>query len=149
VHFNWKARKPACIDGRQWPTPYYAQNIAWMDVTTCWKWFNKVFYPSVKARTGRPVLLLLDNVPGHFAAFERQGVTVVFFPPGCTAWRQPCGMEIIATLKKLYMSIYLKNILSFFDLDDETKELKRQEGANLGRGSTGVDFGNPAHILGA
>jgi DDE superfamily endonuclease len=73
-----KARKPACIAIRQWSSSYYLQNIAWMDVTTWWKWFDEVFHPTVKTRTGRPVLLLLNNVRGHLAAFERQGVRFVF-----------------------------------------------------------------------
>ena len=91
-----KPKSPACSKQRQWPIKYFSQGKAWMDVDTCWKWFNEVFYPEVKKRTGRPVLLLMDNAPGHFAAFERGNVKVEFFPPNCTSWKQSCDMGIIA-----------------------------------------------------
>ena len=39
-----KPKEPACIKDRQWPIPYVNQAKAWMDVETCWKWFNDVFF---------------------------------------------------------------------------------------------------------
>jgi hypothetical protein len=84
-----KPKAPTCIKDRQWPVPYFNQAKAWMDVETCWKWFNKVFPPEVKKRIGRRVFLLLDNAPRHFEAFERDNVRIVFFPPNCTSWKQP------------------------------------------------------------
>jgi len=48
-----KPKAPAYIKDRQWPVPYFSQAKAWMDVETCWKWFNEVFLPKVKKRTGR------------------------------------------------------------------------------------------------
>jgi hypothetical protein len=95
-----KPKELVCIKDRHWPVPYFNQAKAWMDMETCWKWFNEVFVPKVKRRTGRPVLLLMDNAPGHFDAFERNNIRVVFFPPNYTSWKQPCDMGIIATLKK-------------------------------------------------
>jgi hypothetical protein len=56
-----KPKEPACIKDRHWPVPYFNQAKAWMDVETCWKWFNEVFVLEVKRRTGRPVLFLMDN----------------------------------------------------------------------------------------
>jgi hypothetical protein len=40
-----KPKAPACIKDHQWPVPYFSQAKAWMDVETCWKWFNEVFIP--------------------------------------------------------------------------------------------------------
>ncbi|XP_065653037.1 jerky protein homolog-like [Hydra vulgaris] len=117
-----KAARLACIVGRTWPIPYFCQKNAWMDVSICWKWFNEVFYPEVKHKTGLPVLLLLDNVPGHFEAFEPNLIKVVFFPPNCTSWKQPCDMGIIATFKKRYKYLYLSDILSYYSLNVNTKE---------------------------
>jgi hypothetical protein len=82
-----KAKTLACIKDRQWPVPYFNQAKAWMDVETCWKWFNEVFLLEVKKRIGRQVLLPLDNAPGHFEAFERDNVRIIFFPPNCTSWK--------------------------------------------------------------
>ena len=70
-------RKPkflACIKSREWPVKYISMNKAWMDVSTCWKWFEEVFYSEVRKRTERPVLLLMDNAPGHFPAFKRNNI---------------------------------------------------------------------------
>jgi hypothetical protein len=105
-----------------------------MDMETCWKSFNEVFVPEIKRRTGRPVLLLMDNAPGHFDAFERDNIHVVFFPPNSTSWKQPCDMGIIAALKKQYKFLYLKDILDFYELDEQLKQQKRELGKRLRRG---------------
>ncbi len=115
----------------------------------CWKWFNKVFIPEVKKRTGRQVLLLLDNALGHFEAFERDNVRIVFFPPNCTSWKQPCDMGIIAALKKRFKYLYLKDVLDFYELDEEAKLRKKMQGQRLRRGAAGDAYGNPAHLLDA
>ena len=85
MHINGKAKVSRLYKNRTWPLKYISHNKAWMDVATCWKWFGDVFYPEVKRRTERPVLLLLANAPGHFRAFERNDVKVVLFPPNCTS----------------------------------------------------------------
>jgi hypothetical protein len=120
-----------------------------MDVETCWRWFDDVFAPEVRKRTGRRVLLLMDNAPGHFEAFEKDNITIAFFPPNCTSWKQPCYMGIIAALKKLYKYLYLKDVLGFYELEEDVKRRKREQGERLRRGSAGVTYGNPAHLLDA
>ena len=144
-----KYKEPACIKNREWPLKYLNQNKAWMDVETCWKWFNEVFFPEVRKRTGRRVLLLMDNAPGHFEAFERDNVKVAFLPPNCTSWKQPCDMGIIAALKKRYKYLYLKDVLEFYELDDNSKIHKKEQSKRLRRGAAGVAYGNPAHLLDA
>ena len=144
-----KPKFPACIRNREWPVKYFNQNKAWMDVATCWKWFEEVFYPQVRKKTGRPVLLLMDNAPGHFAAFEKNNIKVVFFPPNCSSWKQPCDMGIIAALKKRYKYLYLKDVLNFYELDENLKALKKEQAKRLPRGAAGVAYGNPAHLLDA
>ena len=81
-----------------------------MDVATSWEWFEEVFYPEVRKRIGRPVLFLMDNAPGHFPTFERNNIKVVFFPPNCTSWKQPCDVEIIAARKK-GINIYISKMV--------------------------------------
>jgi DDE superfamily endonuclease len=120
-----------------------------MDVETCWKWFNEVFYPEVKKRTHQQVLLLLDNSPAHFDAFERDGVRVVFFPPNCTSWKQPCNMGIIAALKKRYKYLYLIDIFDHYELGEDIKTQIQNQAKRLQRGSAGVSYGHPAHLLDA
>jgi hypothetical protein len=145
----YKPKAPACSKDRQWPIPYFSQAKAWMDVETCWKWFNKVFLPEVKKRTGRRIFLLLDNAPGHFEAFECDNVRIVFFPPNCTSWKQPCNMGIIVALKKRFKYLYLKDVLDFYELDEEAKLQMKMQGRRLRRGAVGVAYENPAHLLDA
>ena len=142
-----KPKVPSCIKNREWPVTYISQNKAWMDVTTCWKWFEEVFYPQVRRRTGRPILLLMDNAPGHFVAFEKNNVKVVFFPPNCTSWKQPCDLGIIAALKKRYKYLYLKDVLGFYELDKDLKARKKEQAKRLPRGAAGVAYRNSAHLL--
>ncbi len=120
-----KPKEPACIKDKQWPIPYFNQAKAWMDVKTYWKWFNEVFYPEVKKWTGHRVLLLMDNAPEHFEAFECDNIQIVFFPPNCTSWKQPYDMGIIAALKKWYKYLYLKDVLDFYEFNDEAKKWKK------------------------
>jgi hypothetical protein len=39
-----KPKAPAYIKDHQWLVPYFSQTKAWMDVETCWKWFNECFF---------------------------------------------------------------------------------------------------------
>ena len=102
-----------------------------MDVKTCWKWFDEVFVPEVKKRTGCHILLLMDNAPGHFEAFECDNIQIVFFPLNCTSWKQPCDMGIIAALKKRYKYLYLKDVLDFYKLEEQEKLRKKDPGQRL------------------
>ena len=120
-----------------------------MDIPTCWKWFNEVFFPSLKKRTSKYFLLLLDNAPGHFDAFERDNVRIVFFPPNCTSWKQPCDMGINAALKKKYKYLYLKDVLSFYNLSEASKNQMKGSVSRLRRGTAGVDYGKPVYPLDA
>ncbi len=76
-----KPKEPTCIKDWQWPIPYFNQTKAWMDVKTCYKWFNEVFYRKVKKRTKHRILLLMDNASGHFETFERDNIQIVFLSP--------------------------------------------------------------------
>ena len=140
---------PTCIIGREWPIPYYNQKNAWMDTSTFMKWFNDIFYPEVTKRTGRPVLLLLDNAPGHSSEFVRNNVTVKFFPPNVTSWKQPMDMGIIAAMKKRYKYILLKEIIGFHDLPAESKQQRIEGAQRMRRGAAGVFYGRPATLLDA
>ena len=66
-----KSKILACSVGKHWPIPYCSQHKAWMDQPTYQKWFDTVFLPEVQKHNGFPVLLLLDNAPGHFNGFKK------------------------------------------------------------------------------
>ena len=144
-----KYNKPACFNSQKCPLKYAAQKRAWMDIPTCWNWFNNVFFPEVRKRTSRPVLLLMDNAPGHFETFQRENVAVHFFPPNVTSWKQPCDLGMIAALKKRYKFLYLKDMLSFYELNTTNQKLLKDESLKMRRGSVGVHYGRPATLLDA
>ncbi len=56
-------------------------------------------------------------------------------------------MGIIAALKKRYKYLYLKDILDFYELDEQLKQRKRELGQRLRRGATRVSYENLAHLL--
>jgi hypothetical protein len=58
-------------------------------------------------------------------------------------------MGIIATLKKRFKYLYLKDVFDFYELDEETKLQKKIQGRRLQRGVAGVAYKNPTHLLDA
>ena len=91
----------------------------------------------------------MDNAPGHFETFQRENVAVHFFPPNVTSWKQPCDLGMIAALKKRYKFLYLKDMLSFYELNTTNQKLLKDESLKMRRGSVGVHYGRPATLLDA
>ncbi len=58
-------------------------------------------------------------------------------------------MGIIVALKKQYKYLYLKDVLDFYELDDEANYWKKDQGRRLCWRTTGVLYKNPAHLLDA
>jgi hypothetical protein len=58
-------------------------------------------------------------------------------------------MGIIAALKKRYKYMYVKDILDFYEFDDEVKNRKKNQGRRLHQGAAKVLYGNPLHLLDA
>jgi hypothetical protein len=56
-------------------------------------------------------------------------------------------MGIIAALKKRFKYLYLKDVLDFYELDEEAKFRKKMQGRRLRRGAVGVAYENPAHLF--
>ena len=56
-------------------------------------------------------------------------------------------MGIKTALKKWYKYFYLKDVLSFYNLDETAKAQKWEYASRLHRGSAAVDYGNQAHLL--
>ena len=117
---------------------YAAQKCAWMDIPKCWTWFNEIFYPEVRRRTCHQVVLLINNGPGHFEASQSQNIVVRYFTPNLTSWKQPCVLEVIATVKKRCKFLLLKHLPSFYQLDNDNQQLLKEEASNFCRGSVGV-----------
>ena len=80
-----KPKTPACIRGRKWPLVYMNQKRAWMDRGIFSRWLAEVFIPEIKKKTDQPVLLLMDNAPGHFLTAERADVKTLFLPANVTS----------------------------------------------------------------
>ena len=126
-----------------------SEEVLEMDTTVFMKWFDETFCHEVWRRTRRPVLLLLDNAPGHTKEFTRANITVKFFPPNVTAWKQPIDMGIIAALKKRYKFLILADIIAFNDLPAGAKQSMQQAAQIMRPGAAGVKHGKPATLLDA
>lgn len=113
------------------------------------KWFDEVFEPCVRKCTGHKVLLILYNTPGHSTTFERNGIHVAFFPPNVTSWKQPMDMDIIATLKKRYKYLLLKEMIAYHDNSQSLKYQLAIAALKLNRGAVGMFYGRSSHSLDA
>ena len=95
------------------------------------------------------MILLKYNAPGHFEEFKRQNVTVRLFPPNVTSWKQPCDLGIIGALKKRYKYLYLKDVLTFYTLNEASKNMVLDQSNQLRKGAPGVAHGQPANLFDA
>jgi hypothetical protein len=58
-------------------------------------------------------------------------------------------MGIITTLKKRFIYLYIKDVVDFYELDEEAKLQKKMQRQRLRRGAAGITYGNPAHMFDA
>ena len=130
------------------PLQYMSQNRALVDKEICWKCFNEQFFPEVRKRTSLPVILLMDNAPGHFEEFKRHNVTVRLFSPNVTSWKQPCNLWIIGALKKKYKYLYLNDVLTFYTLNEASKNMDLDQSKQLRRAAC-VAHGQPENLFDA
>ena len=144
-----KAKQPAAFKSQHLPLAYISQGKAWCDSTVFRHWCENVFLPSVRARTGRPVLLLLDNAPGHYYAFEEDNVKSLFFPPNVTSIFQPMDQGVIAALKKRFKFAIFQEIVSYHEKSDEARAILYIQAQKKARGTAGIAYGRPPHLLDA
>ena len=95
-----KYNRPACFANQTCLIKYAAHKCAWMNIPTCWNWFNAVFYLEVRRRTCHSVLLLMENDPEDFEAFQRKNIMVLYFTPDVASWKQPFDLGVIVATKK-------------------------------------------------
>ena len=119
-----------------------------MVIPTCSNWFNEVSNAEVPKRTCHTVLLFVDNYPGHFEGFQKENAVVRVFTPNVTSWKQPCNWGVIPAVKKRYKFLLLKDVLSFYQLDNN-QQLLKEEGSKFCRVSIGVRYGRPVTLLDA
>ena len=115
-----KPKQPRCFVNRTLEMKYYSQRSAWSDTVTFKKWW-KFFRRHIRTRTGKKVLLILDNcgLHGEELIDPTGQVTVIFLPPNCTSMFQPMDSGVIAMLKKNYRTRLLMILLENYD-DRET-----------------------------
>lgn len=109
---------------RKSPIPYYAQSSAWLDSAICQRWFDEVFVPFVKSKTGRKVALVWDNCPGHIIKNNDPQITVIFLPPGVTSIYQPCDMGILHALKCQYKREMVARLAELIEVWDTVRARK-------------------------
>lgn len=91
------------------PCDYRANQWAWMTKDLFNEWLMQV--DARMKRAERRILLLIDNCPAHNMLPHLERIQVGYLPSNCTAVLQPLNLGIIHTMKMLYRSHLLKQIL--------------------------------------
>ena len=118
-----KAAKPRCFKGlrnlkKPHGIPYHSNTKAWMNneiMTALLATLNRRLL-----RTGRKILLLIDNVSSHDPALQEKfsNIKVVFLPINTTSKLQPLDAGIIKNFKCHYRKLLLSHVLSQIDGND-------------------------------
>ena len=110
------------------PVHYDASESAWMTQALFSWWFHHCFVPEVKQHLrdqGMPedskVILIIDNCRAHPPADElvSGNIFAVFLPPNITSLIQPMHQGIIANIKHIYKSVFLRKLVNA-DMDVPT-----------------------------
>ena len=72
-----------------------------------------------------------------------------FFPSNVTSWKQHCDLGVIAAVQKTYKCLLLKDVLSFYQLDNDNQQLLKEECFKFRRGYVGICYGRLASLLDA
>ena len=80
-----------------------------------------------KKKTCHPVILLMDNDPDSFKAFQRENVVMRYVSPNVTSWKQPYDLGVIAYVKRRYKILLLKDVLSFQRLEHDNQHLLKEK----------------------
>ncbi len=118
---NRDGSSPTLLPTRCVSTPVFS----WMDTGVCLAWFNKVFLPTIKLFTHKPVALIIDNFSGHIDISPDPQVTLYWLPPNATAIAQPLDQGILVTIKKNYQVTMAQILVSFVDRWIETRATAR------------------------
>lgn len=119
------SKKPHCFNRSRPPIPYFNSPKAWINKEIYHNWFTTIFVPSIRQKTDRPVLLILDNCSVH-QVIEAEGITTIFLPPNVTSTSQPLDQGIICAVKKNYRTNVLKKVMQNMDMFIQNSEKSRK-----------------------
>ena len=94
----------------------------------CQEWLDNVFVPhSDSVRTGKNVLLLWDNCPGHKvdASAYSEWLRIKLFPPNVTLVFQPMDQGIIVSVKRAFKRTMLLQVLDLMEDWDAVQHNRR------------------------
>ncbi|XP_025243377.1 tigger transposable element-derived protein 6 [Theropithecus gelada] len=105
-----RSASPRCLKNiHSLPCDYRANQWAWMTRDLFNEWLMQV--DARMKRAERRILLLIDNCSAHNMLPRLERIQVGYLPSNCTAVLQPLNLGIIHTMKVLYRSHLLKQIL--------------------------------------
>ncbi|KAL2635964.1 hypothetical protein R1flu_007443 [Riccia fluitans] len=123
------------------------------DFKASWQWLSRF-----RQRRGLQKMLLHGEGaevnktdPQLLAALDELYATIAHYEPENIYNMDETGLFSISckALKKRFKYLYLKDVLDFYQLDDEAKICKKEQGRRLRWGAAGAAYGNPAHLLDA
>ncbi|CAN0051650.1 unnamed protein product, partial [Ectocarpus sp. 8 AP-2014] len=114
---------------------------AWLDSSICQRWFDEVFVPFVKSKTGRKVALIWDNCPGHKIINTDPQIVIICLPPNVTSVFQPMDIGILFALKCLYKT---EMVAMLADLIEDWDTVRAR---HIPRGCRGLSDAGQATML--
>ena len=111
-----KFNRTACFANKICLLKYAAQKRAWKDIPTCWNWFNEVFYRKVHRRTYHCLWTM-------FQGFSKREFCGVILNSQCNKLETVMRFGVIPAVKKIYKCLLLKDVLSFYQIDNGNQQL--------------------------
>ena len=109
------------------------------------RWFHEFFLPHIRSTTKDNGLLIMDNWGPHGAKISDPfvQVTMLPFPPNCTAVHQPMDQGIIQAVKMKYQYKLLSKVFETVEHRDELQQMS----SRILAGTTGLNEGKHAQLL--
>lgn len=109
-----QSKSPRCFKKvKSRPIPYDFSANAWMTAGIFERWLRS--WDNRLQRSGKKVVLLVDNCSAHAKVNGLKNIALCFFPPNTTSVIQPCDMGIIRALKAYYRHEMRQKIIDVID----------------------------------
>lgn len=113
-----KSKNPRCFKGiKNLPVVYENNKKAWMTSELFVK-FVRDWDKELK-KSGKKILLLVDNCPAHPNIEHLDAIKLCFLPPNCTSVLQPMDQGVINSLKTEYRKMQILETIKNMELKQE------------------------------
>lgn len=113
-----KSQNPRCFKNvKTLPVCYEANRKAWMTSEIFIKFLRD--WDKEWTKSGKKILLFVDNCPAHPSVENLGAIKLVFLPPNCTSVLQPMDQGVIHSLKTQYRKLQIIETIKNIELGKE------------------------------